>query len=65
MSKKKVPSSKPVRKQMKVFLSTQEHAVVTAAANMRNMNVGDYMRKAIIEEAKKDAREMTRIIDSI
>jgi len=69
MSKKKVPSNKsahkPSRKQMKVFLTTEEHTVVTAAANLKNMNVGDYMKKAVIEQAKKDAKAMTRIIDSI
>jgi len=53
------------KKQMKVFLSTEEHAVVTLAANMNGMNVGDYMKKAVIEQAKKDAKEMNKLIDSI
>ena len=51
-------------KQMKVFLTIQEHAVVTLAANMKGMNVGDYMKKAVIEQAKKDAKEMNKLIDS-
>lgn len=56
---------KPITKQMKVFLSLPEHAVVTAAANMKGMQVGDYMKAAVIEQAKKDAREMSKIIDSL
>ena len=48
--------SKPTVKQMKLFLSVQEHAVVTMAANMKGMNVGDYMKQAVIEHAKKDAK---------
>ena len=66
---KKVPNdksaNKPPMKQMKVFLSIQEHAVVTAAANMQGMQVGDFMKQAVIEQAKKDARKMNDIIDSI
>jgi uncharacterized protein (DUF1778 family) len=68
MSKKmpnKKPANKTPMKQMKVFLSTQEHTVVTAAANMQGMQVGDYMKKAVINQAKKDAKEMNKIIDSI
>lgn len=53
------------KKQMKVFLSTEEHAVVTLAANLKGMNVGDYMKRLVIEQAKKDAKEMNKLIDSI
>jgi len=60
---KKTSTSK--MKQMKLFLTIQEHTVVTAAANMKGMNVGDYMKLAVIEQAKKDAKEMNKIIDSI
>lgn len=52
-------------KQMKVFLTIQEHAVVTAAANLKGMNVGDYIKKAAIEQAKKDAKAMNKIIESL
>ena len=69
MNKKKVPNdksaNKPPTKQMKLFLSIQEHTVVTAAANMKGLNVGDYMKQAVINQAKKDAKEMNKIIDSI
>ncbi len=69
MSKKKMPNdasaNKPFTKQMKVFLTIPEHAVVTAAANMKNMNIGDYMKLVVITQAKQDAKEMNKIIDSI
>jgi hypothetical protein len=29
------------------------------------MKVGEYMKQAVIEQAKKDAKEMNKIIDSI
>ena len=57
--------STPPTKQMKLFLSHPEHAVVTMAANLKGQNVGDYMKRAVIEQAKKDAKEMDNIIDSI
>ena len=57
--------NKPQMKQMKVFLSHPEHAVVTMAANMKGLNVGDYMKQVVIAQAKKDAKEMNKIIDSI
>ena len=50
---------------MKIFLSHKEHAVVTLAANIKGTKVGDYMRSAVIERAKIDAKEMDKIIDSI
>lgn len=68
MSKKtsnETNASTPPTKQMKIFLTIQEHAVVTLAANMKGMHVGDYMKQAVIEQAKKDAKEMNKIIDSI
>ena len=69
MSKKKIISGKaedkPHLKQMKILLNPQEHAVVTAAANLKDMHLRDYMRQAVIDQAKKDARAITKIIDSI
>lgn len=69
MNKKKISNdnsaNKPPKKQMKVFLTFQEHAVVTAAANMRGMQVGSYMKEAVINQAKEDAKEMNKIIESI
>jgi hypothetical protein len=57
--------STPPTKQMKLFLSVQEHAVVTMAANIKRMKVGEYMKQAVIVQAKKDAKGMNKIIDSI
>jgi len=67
MSKKKTTSSKAEEplKQMKVFLNPHEHAVVSAAANMKGMHLRDYMRQAVIDQAKKDAKAFTKIIDSL
>ncbi len=65
MAKKKIASENLQKKQMKVFLSPQEHAVVTAAAAMKSMNTGQYLKVTILEQAKKDARAMAKLIDSI
>jgi hypothetical protein len=65
MNKKKEPSDQARTKQMKVFLTIEEHTVVTAAANLKNMHVRDYMKQVVIAQAKKDAKAMTRIINSI
>ena len=68
MSKKRLSKEIAINrhtKQMKVVLSIQEHVVVTAAANMNSMNVCDYMKRAVIEQAKVDAKEMSKIIESI
>lgn len=67
---KKVTETKPKqekedKKQMKVWLSTHEHAVVVTAAHMAGMNVTDYMKAAVLEKAKKDAKGFSSIIDSI
>jgi hypothetical protein len=69
MNKKKTKNDKTTTdkptKQMKVFLNNQEHTVVTAAANMKGMNLRDYMKAVVVEQAKKDAKEISRIIDSL
>lgn len=51
--------------QMKVFMNHSEHAVITAGANLKKMSVADYMRAAILKQAKEDARELAAIIDTI
>ncbi len=64
MSKKKTSSSKAEDishlKQMKVSLNPHEHAVVTAAANIKGMHLRDYMRQAVIDQAKKDAKAFVK-----
>lgn len=52
-------------KQLKVFLTAKEHTVVSLAANMGNMTITDYMKRAVIEQAKKDAKSFARVIDDI
>jgi hypothetical protein len=51
--------------QMKVFMNNAEHTVVTTGANLKGMSVADYMRAAILKQAKEDARELAAIIDTI
>jgi hypothetical protein len=53
------------KKQMKLFLNNSEHSVVTAAASMKGMSVADYMKAAVLEKAKEDARGLLAIIDTI
>lgn len=69
MSKKKTANKKATAttptKQMKVFLNAQEHTVVTAAASLKGLHLRDYMKMVVIEQAKKDAKAMTKVIDSI
>jgi len=52
-------------KQMKVFLNQKEHAVVRAAANLKGMFIKDYMKQAVIDQAKKDAKGWDKIIESV
>lgn len=52
-------------KQLKVFLNTQEHAVVSTAAKMQGMTLADYMKTAIIQKAKIDARAFTQMIEDV
>jgi uncharacterized protein (DUF1778 family) len=48
------------KKQMKVLLSPEQHAIVTFAANSKGMRVGDYMQKVVMEQATKDFKEKTK-----
>jgi uncharacterized protein (DUF1778 family) len=50
---KQQPSDQALTKQMKVFLTIEEHTVVTAAANLKNMHVRDYMKQAVIAQAQE------------
>jgi hypothetical protein len=51
--------------QMKVFLNRREHAVVSTASNMKGMKIGEYLRKAIIDQAKIDARDFIKMIEEL
>jgi uncharacterized protein (DUF1778 family) len=63
--KNNLESGKDKQIQMKILLNTKEHAVVTLAANVSGENVGDYMKKVLIERAKEDSREFLKTIDNI
>lgn len=60
MRRKKIPT-----KQMKVFLSLQEHMVVRAAANLEGVFIKDYMKQAVLEQAKKDTKSFDKVIKSV
>ena len=63
MAKQKEPEKK--KKQLKVFLTAEEHAAVTFAANSKDMNTGDYMKTAVVQQAKKDAAAMMKRIKNL
>lgn len=68
--KKKQAETKEVQpekamKQLKVFLNTQEHTVVSTAARLQEMTMADYMKAAIIQKAKVDARAFAQMIDNM
>lgn len=52
-------------KQMKVFLNTNEHAVVTTAARMAGTTVAEYMKQAVLSKAKRDAANIVALIDKV
>ena len=53
------------KKQMKVFLTAEEHAVVTLAAHSKEMNIGDWMKTAVMQQAKKDSVTMMKRIQNL
>ena len=53
------------RRQMKVWLSPTERAVVTAASQLRDNTISDYMRRAILEIAIEDAKEISPAIEAL
>ena len=63
MAKQKEPEKK--KKQLKVFLTLEEHAAVSVAANAKEMSIGDYMKTAVIEKAKKDSVAMIKKIQNL
>jgi len=65
MTDGKSAADKDRKIQMKVFMDHDEHTVITAGANLKKMSVADYMRAAILKQAKEDARELAAIIDTI
>jgi len=54
--------SKPI--QMKVLLSREEHTIVTTAANLKQLTVAEYMKTAVMIDALKTAKELTKLIEN-
>jgi len=52
-------------KQMKTTMNIKEHAVVTTAARMQGITVAEYMKKAVINKAKEDAKDFSEVIKAI
>lgn len=65
MANKSDGSSTETLKQLKIFLNPKEHAVVTMAAHLQGKGIGEYLKLVVIAQAKKDAREMNKLIDEI
>jgi len=66
--KKKKPNTndkKQDKKQLKLMLTRQEHAIVTLAANMRGLTIGEYIRKCVISVAKQDVQSVNKLIDEL
>jgi uncharacterized protein (DUF1778 family) len=57
--------TEPAKKQMKIYLTTQEHAVVSTAARIMGKNTADYIKEAVIQRAKIDAQAFAKMIDEI
>jgi hypothetical protein len=52
-------------KQMKTTMNIKEHAVVTTAARMQGITVAEYMKKAVINKAKEDAKDFSEVIKAV
>tara|TARA_Y100001934_G_scaffold265218_1_gene343149 strand:+ start:162 stop:380 length:219 start_codon:yes stop_codon:yes gene_type:complete len=55
------------KRQMKIFLTHPEHTIVVLAANAKDLSIREYMKRAVLSQAKSDALEIdvTAIVDSI
>lgn len=52
-------------KQMKLWLTFTEHRVVAMAAAMNGISIKEYMRQAVTEQAKKDAKKFGKMDNKI
>jgi hypothetical protein len=52
-------------KQLKIFLSTNEHAVVATAAKLKAMQIKDYLRLAVITAAKEDSKQFNQVMNNL
>jgi uncharacterized protein (DUF1778 family) len=58
-------TAQAAKKQMKIWLATNEHAVVTTAASMAGRTVTEYMKAAVLKQAKEDAKLFLDVFDSL
>ena len=58
-------TARTAQKQMKIWLATNEHAVVTTAASMAGKTVAEYMKAAVLKQAKQDAKLFMDVVDSL
>lgn len=73
MSKKKTTKRQPAKqqptpeptKQMKLWLTVSEHTIVNMAAAMTGTSIKEYMRQAVIQQARKDAKGFGKMEDII
>lgn len=66
--KKKKPNAndkKEGKKQLKLMLTRQEHAIVTLAANMKETTIGEYIRQCVLSTAKQDVQSVNKLIDEL
>ena len=55
------------KRQMKIYLTDPEHIIVVLAANAKDLSIREYMKRAVLSQAKSDALEIniTEIVESI
>lgn len=58
-------TAQTAQKQMKIWLATNEHAVVTTAASMAGQTASAYMKAAVLKQAKQDAKLFLDVVKSI
>ena len=66
--KKKKPNTndkKQDKKQLKLMLTRQEHAIVTLAANMKETTIGEYICRCVLSMAKQDVQSVNKLIDEL
>ena len=66
--KKKKPNTndkKQDKKQLKLMLTRQDHAIVTLAANMKETPIGEYIRQCVLSVAKQDVQSVNKLIDNL
>jgi len=55
----------PQIKHLKLTLDIKEHSVVTTAARLQGITVAEYLKKTVIARAKQDAKEFSKVLETI